>query len=206
VLEGEVGKQLLAAGERVGLHGLCYYDAGSRSFYTIDRPILAPDDLRGLKIRVQQSKTAMDMVEALGGSPTPIPWGELYTALQQRMVDGAENNPPSFFSNRHYEVCKHLSLDEHTIVPDILVVSQKIWEKLPPHVQVWIQEAADESSLVQRRAWEEGTMQALAAVQQQDVTVHRPDRRPFVERVRPMHERYAGTPVGELLARIQASE
>jgi tripartite ATP-independent transporter DctP family solute receptor len=125
VLESEIGRQLLAAGQSVGLHGLCYYDAGSRSFYTIDRPILVPDDLRGLKIRVQQSKTAMDMVEALGGSPTPIPWGELYTALQQRMVDGAENNPPSFHSNRHFEVCKHLSLDEHTIVPDILVSARR---------------------------------------------------------------------------------
>ena len=206
VLESEIGKRLLAAGQSVGLHGLCYYDAGSRSFYTIDRPILAPDDLRGLKIRVQQSKTAMDMVEALGGSPTPIPWGELYTALQQRMVDGAENNPPSFHSNRHFEVCKHLSLDEHTIVPDILVVSQKIWENLPPHVQLWVQQAADESSVYQRQLWQDGTETALTAVQEQGVTIHRPDRRPFVERVRPMHESYAGTPVGELLAQIQEVE
>ena len=206
VLESQIGKQLLAAGERVGLHGLCYYDAGSRSFYTIDRPILVPDDLRGLKIRVQQSKTAMDMVAALGGSPTPIPWGELYTALQQRMVDGAENNPPSFYSNRHFEVCKHLSLDEHTIVPDILVISQRIWENLPPHVQAWVQEAADESSLYQRKLWQEGTDQALAAVQKEGVTIHRPDRQPFVERVRPMHESYAGTTVGDLLARIQETE
>ena len=206
VLEGELGQGLLAAGQRVGLHGLCYYDAGSRSFYTIDRPILVPDDLQGLKIRVQQSKTAMDMVESLGGSPTPIPWGELYTALQQRMVDGAENNPPSFFSNRHFEVCKHLSLDEHTIVPDILVVSQKIWENLPPHVQTWVQQAADESSRYQRRLWQEGTDQALAAVRQEGVTIHRPDRRLFVDRVRPLHASYAGTPIGELLARIQALE
>lgn len=206
VLESEIGQRLLAAGQSVGLHGLCYYDAGNRSFYTIDRPILVPDDLRGLKIRVQQSKTAMDMVEALGGSPTPIPWGELYTALQQRMVDGAENNPPSFHSNRHFEVCKHLSLDEHTIVPDILVVSQKIWENLPPHVQVWVQQAADESSVYQRQLWQEGTEEALRAVQEQGVTIHRPDRRPFVERVRPMHESYAGTPVGELLTQIQELE
>jgi tripartite ATP-independent transporter DctP family solute receptor len=206
VLESEIGKRLLAAGQSVGLHGLCYYDAGSRSFYTIDRPILAPDDLRGLKIRVQQSKTAMDMVEALGGSPTPIPWGELYTALQQRMVDGAENNPPSFHSNRHFEVCKHLSLDEHTIVPDILVVSQRIWENLPPHVRVWVQQAADESSVYQRQLWQESTEEALTAVQDQGVTIHRPDRRPFAERVRPMHESYAGTPVGELLVRIQEME
>jgi tripartite ATP-independent transporter DctP family solute receptor len=206
VLESDIGKQLLAAGQSVGLHGLCYYDAGSRSFYTIDRPILEPDDLRGLKIRVQQSKTAMDMVEALGGSPTPIPWGELYTALQQRMVDGAENNPPSFYTNRHFEVCKHFSLDEHTIVPDILVISQRIWASLPPHVQVWVQEAADESSVYQRQLWQQSTEEALAAVQREGVTIHRPNRQLFVQRVRPMHESYAGTPVGDLLARIQAME
>jgi tripartite ATP-independent transporter DctP family solute receptor len=206
VLESPIGRELLDAGQAVGLHGLCYYDAGSRSFYTIDRPILAPDDLRGLKIRVQQSKTSMDMVEALGGSPTPIPWGELYTALQQRMVDGAENNPPSFYSNRHFEVCRHLSLDEHTVVPDILVISQRIWEQLPPHVQIWVQEAADESSIYQRRLWREGTEQALAAVEREGVTIHRPDRQPFIERVRPMHESYAGTPIGDLLARIREME
>jgi tripartite ATP-independent transporter DctP family solute receptor len=206
VLDGTIGKQLLASGQGVGLHGLCYYDAGSRSFYTIDRPVLVPDDLRGLKIRVQQSKTAMDMVEALGGSPTPIPWGELYTALQQRMVDGAENNPPSFWSNRHFEVCKHLSLNEHTIVPDILVISQKIWDNLPPDVQVWVQESADESSLYQRRLWQEGTQRALETVEQEGVTVHRPDRRPFIDRVQPMHDRYEGTPLGDLLARIKEVE
>jgi TRAP-type C4-dicarboxylate transport system substrate-binding protein len=146
------------------------------------------------------------MVEALGGSPTPIPWGELYTALQQRMVDGAENNPPSFYSNRHFEVCRHLSLDEHTVVPDILVISQRIWEQLPPHVQIWVQEAADESSIYQRRLWREGTEQALAAVEREGVTIHRPDRQPFIERVRPMHESYAGTPIGDLLARIREME
>jgi len=206
VLEGDIGQQLLASGQRVGLHGLCYYDAGSRSFYTIDRPVLAPDDLKGLKIRVQKSKTAMDMVEALGGSPTPIPWGELYTALQQRMVDGAENNLPSFYGNRHFEVCKQFSLDEHTIVPDILMISQRVWRDLPPHVQLWLQEAADESSDFQRRLWVEETEKALNAVRQQGVTVHQPDKAPFAARVQAMHASYAGTPVGDMLVRIKEQD
>ncbi|MFN9981042.1 MAG: DctP family TRAP transporter solute-binding subunit, partial [bacterium] len=102
LINSDLGKQLLAAGETKGIRGLCYYDAGARSFYTVNRPILKPSDLGGLKIRVQQSKTAMDMVQALGGSPTPVPFGELYTALQSSMVDGAENNAPSFYTNRHY--------------------------------------------------------------------------------------------------------
>ncbi|MGA1196453.1 MAG: TRAP transporter substrate-binding protein, partial [Candidatus Latescibacterota bacterium] len=135
VLEGPIGKELALAGEAVGLRGLCYYDAGSRSFYTTNTPVLSPDDLTGLKIRVMKSKTMMDMVDALGGSPTPIPWGELYTALQQKMVDGAENNLPSFYTNRHFEVARHFSIDEHSRVPDILLMSSEVWKRLPVYVQ-----------------------------------------------------------------------
>lgn len=204
VLEGEIGTRLLGAGEPVGLHGLCYYDAGSRNFYTIDRPILTPDDLRGVKIRVQKSETAMEMVRALGGSPTPIPWGELYTGLQQKLVDGAENNPPSFYTNRHYEVCKHLTMDEHTLVPDLLLISHKVWSRLPPQVQQWVQESADESSRYQRQLWQEKTDQAIGVVQEYGVTVHYPDKGPFIERVGAMHDRYTGTPIGSLLQEIDA--
>jgi tripartite ATP-independent transporter DctP family solute receptor len=203
VLEGEIGKQLLAAGQRVGLRGLCYYDAGSRNFYTIDKPVLTPKDLQGLKIRVQKSKTAMDMVEALGGAPTPIPWGELYTALQQKMVDGAENNPPSFYSNRHSEVCKHLTMNEHTRVPDILLCSEKVWQKLSPQVQQWVQESADESSRFQRQLWKEKTVEALAEVEKEGVTVYYPDTTLFAEQVAPMQKAYEGTAVGALLDRIK---
>lgn len=126
VLRGEIGKELLESGVGQGMRGLVYYDSGSRSFYTIDAPILSPDDLRGEKIRVLRSKMAMDMISQLGGSPTPIPWGELYTALQQGMVDGAENNAPSFYTSRHFEVAKHYSLDEHTRVPDIVLFSEQV--------------------------------------------------------------------------------
>ena len=188
------------------MHGLCYYDAGARSFYTIGKPIMTPSDLQGLKIRVQKSKTAMDMVEALGGSPTPIPWGELYTALQQKMVDGAENNPPSFYTNRHFEVCKHLTLDEHARVPDLLLMSQKVWESLPPHVQQAVQEAADESSIYQRELWQEKSKEAIHAVEQEGVHVYYPDKTLFAEQVSAMRASYNGTSVGELIRRIQEME
>ncbi|NLT77575.1 MAG: TRAP transporter substrate-binding protein, partial [Planctomycetes bacterium] len=122
VLNGPIGKELLLAGEAKRLRGLCYYDAGARSFYTKDRPIETPADLTGLKIRVQNSVMSMRMVQAMGGSPTPIPWGELYTALDQGVVDGAENNAPSLRTSRHYEVCKYYILDEHTCLPDIVVI------------------------------------------------------------------------------------
>ncbi|HIL72438.1 MAG TPA: DctP family TRAP transporter solute-binding subunit, partial [Verrucomicrobia bacterium] len=106
-LNGEVGKELLNLGGEVGIKGLNYYESGSRSFYTIDKAILRPEDLAGKKIRVMRSKMAMDLISQLGGAPTPIPFGELYTALQQGMVDGAENNPPTLDTSRHYEVARH---------------------------------------------------------------------------------------------------
>ena len=108
VLNGKIGRELLQSGESYFLRGMCYYDAGSRSFYTKDKPINTPSNLEGLKIRVQKSQTSINMVKNLGGSATPIPWGELYTSLQQGVVDGAENNPPSFYLSKHYEVCKFL--------------------------------------------------------------------------------------------------
>lgn len=206
VLKSEIGKKLLLAGEKYFLRGMCYYDAGSRSFYTKDRPINSPADLRGLKIRVMTSITSVQMMQALGGSATPIPWGELYTSLQQGVVDGAENNPPSFYSSRHYEVCKYYSLDEHTSVPDILLMSTVVWEDLTPQEQQWLQEAIDESVDYQRKLWKESTEEALREVQKAGVTVSYPDKTPFREAVRSMYESYQGTIIYDLIKEIQSVE
>ena len=111
VFDGSTGTSLLLKGNRFRLRGLTFYDAGSRNFYTKQKPINVPQDLQGLKIRVQKSNMAATMVNALGGAPTPISWGELYTALQQGVVDGAENNLPSFYTSKHYEVCTYYTLD-----------------------------------------------------------------------------------------------
>lgn len=145
VLNSEVGQNLLRKGGDKYLRGLCYYEAGSRNFYTKERPIQNPEDLKGLKIRVMNSKTAMDMVKAMGGTPTPIAWGELYSALSQGIVDGAENNLPSFIASKHYEICKHFTLDGHTRIPDILLISTIVWDQLDPQTQLWLQQAATES-------------------------------------------------------------
>ena len=203
VLLGDIGKELLAAGGSVGIKGLCYYDSGSRSFYTIDGPILTPDDLAGKKIRVMRSRTAMDMISQMGGSPTPIPWGELYTALQQGMVDGAENNPPSLHTSRHFEVTKHYSLDEHARIPDIVLMSKDIWESLNPQVQQWVQEAADESVVFQRRLWKEKTQESLDMLQEAGVKIYYPDKAPFVEKMKPMLEKFRGTKIGDLIDRVR---
>lgn len=178
-LDSQSGQQLLSAGEKYRLRGLAYYDAGSRSFYTNDKPVRHPADLQGLKIRVQKSQTSVQMVNTLGGAATPISWGELYTALQQGVVDGAENNPPSFHQSRHYEVSKYYSLDEHTSVPDILLISTTIWQQLSPQEQSWLQTAVNESVGFQKQLWKEQTEAALEAVAQAGVEIIYPDKAPF---------------------------
>ena len=190
VLEGEIGRRLLLEGENVWLRGLCYYDAGCRSFYTKERPILSPDDLKGVKLRTQESPTSLRMVQVLGGSPTPIAWGELYSALQQGVVDGAENNPPSFYLSRHYEVCRFYSLYEHTAVPDVLLVGTRFWEDLSEEFQALLQEAARESAVYQKKLWKQATEEALLEVQKAGVSIHYPDKSVFAERVKPLYEEY----------------
>lgn len=194
VLEGDIGRGLLLEGQRFWLRGLCFYDAGSRSFYTKNKPVLTPEDLQGIKVRTQESPTSIRMVQALGGSPTPIAWGELYSALQQGVVDGAENNPPSFFLSRHYEVCRYYSLDEHTAVPDVLLISTQLWENLPAVFQTLVQEAALESARYQKKLWKEATRLALSEVQKAGVTIHHPDKSLFAARVKSLYEAYQDQP------------
>lgn len=206
VLEGEIGQDLLEAGETVYLRGLAYYDAGSRSFYTRDKPIRTPEDLSGLKIRVMKSQTSVQMVEALGGSATPISFGELYTALQQGVVDGAENNPPSFFLSKHYDVARYYTLDMHTSVPDILLMSSHVWNSLNPEQQAWVQEAARLSVPYQRALWKTSSDAALKAVMDAGVEIIQPDKTAFKDAVREMHNSYKGEPVYALMQQIAEVE
>lgn len=190
VLDGPIGEMLLNEGEKYWLKGLGYYDAGSRSFYTMNKPIEKPDDLIGEKIRVMESATAVNMVKALGGSPTPISWGELYTSLQQGVVDGAENNPPSFYLSRHYEVCKYYSLDEHTVLPDVLLIGTYVYDKLNEQEKKWLNESVKESVKYQRILWAEAEAEALREVQKAGVKIIRPDKSLFVEKVKSVFEGY----------------
>lgn len=206
VLDSDIGQNFLEAGERVGLRGLGYYDAGSRSFYTVDTPVHRPEDLSGLKIRVQESQTSMRMVSALGGSPTPISWGELYTALSQGVVDGAENNPPSFYISKHYEVSNYYTLDEHTYVPDVVLISRYIWNNLSAQQQSWLQQAMDESVVYQKELWAQATEDALKAVEEYGVEIIYPDKTEFMDEVVSMHESYKGEPVYELIQSIKAMQ
>ena len=195
VLDGPIGDELLNGTEKYWLKGLGYYDSGSRSFYTINKPVEKPNDLEGLKIRVMESQTAIDMVKSFGGSPTPISWGELYTALQQGVVDGAENNPPSFYLSRHYEVCKYYIIDEHTVLPDVVLMSTHIWNTLNEEEQNWIQTALDLSVIEQRRLWMESEQESLEAVKAAGVQVSYPDKSPFSEMSKSVAEEYGKDPL-----------
>jgi tripartite ATP-independent transporter DctP family solute receptor len=203
VLLGPVGKELLAAGQNVGLKGLCFYDAGARSFYTRKRLVNTPADLAGMKIRVQKSNMAIKMIEAMGASATPIDWGELYTSLQQGVVDGAENNPPSFYTSLHYEICKYYILDEHTRPPDVLLISTVVWNKLSPGFQTILQQAAGESVAFQRQLWAQKEKENLQQVEKGGVTIIRPDKKPFRDAVKSMWDEFEGTQIGELADRIK---
>lgn len=201
-LEGPIGKELLLNLESVRLRGLTYYDAGSRSFYMRNHAVRTPSDLVGRKIRVQKSQTSVQMIETLGAAATPIAWGELYTALQQGIVDGAENNPPSFYLSHHYETSKYYILDEHTSVPDILIISDHIWDNLDKQQQSWLQQAAAESTTLQRKLWQEATEDALNKVREAGVEVILADKKPFREAIQVMHDSYRGTPISKLLDKI----
>jgi len=182
VLDGPIGQRILNAAEPFRVRGLCYYDAGSRSFYTNGRPIETPEDLRGLSIRVMESATAIRMVNTLGGSATPISFGELYTALQQGVVSGAENNPPSFYLSRHYEVSEYYSMSEHSSVPDVLLISTHTWENvLNEEQREIVSEAAQESVPYQRKLWAESSERSLMAVKEAGVEVIYPDRQLFMD-------------------------
>ncbi len=200
VLNGPVGREL--AEHLPGMRGLVYYDAGKRSFYTTKKPVRKAEDLKGMKIRTQQSRSAMDMVSAFGGAPTPIPWGELYTALSQGTVDGAENNLPSFETGRHMEVCKYFTFSEHVMVPDLLVISADTWDSLSEQQRKWLETAAAESGVFQRRLWEEAEKRARARSEEQGVEFIPVDKAAFAAKMEPVYASYTGK-TADMIRRIR---
>lgn len=207
IIGGPIGEEILLASKDKGFIGITYYDAGSRSFYA-KKPIKTPADLKGMKIRTQPSPSAVKMIELLGANPSPIAFGELYTALQQGVVDGAENNESALTDNRHGEVAKFYSRDEHTMIPDVLVISTQIWEELTPEQQAAIKKAASESMMAQKELWTENTKKAIdIATNELGVTfVEDVDKPAFAEIVLPMHDDAAKSnpQIADLITRIKA--
>jgi tripartite ATP-independent transporter DctP family solute receptor len=205
VLEGEIGESILAAGSEYLLRGLCFYDAGSRSFYTKDKPIKTPEDLKGMKIRVMNHQMSVDMVNEMGGSATPMAYGELYTALQQGVVDGAENNPPSLVTSGHYEVCKYYTLDEHSSIPDVLVIGTKYWNTLNEEEQNWIKSAAKVSAEAQKEFWNKNVAECMVKLKAANVEIYKPEKSLFAEKVKPVLAEFMKDPkMKKLVEAIQA--
>ena len=149
---------------------------------------------------------AIEMVNLLGGSATPISWGELYTSLQQGVVDAAENNPPSLYTSHHYEVCKFYSLDEHTSIPDVLLVSTVLWDSLDDQSKKILQEAADASAQFQKKIWKEATLTAIKKMEEEGLKIIHPDKSAFFEKVKPMYRKLQNKKEGKLLRRIMEAE
>lgn len=204
VLDGEVGKKILESTEPYWFRGLAYFDSGARSFYTVNKRIRTPEDLKGLKIRVQKSPIAVEMMKIFGGSATPVDWGELYTALQSNVVDGAENNTPSVTTAFHHEVAKYYSVNEHTMCPDVIIVSLDTWKKLSDQEREWLQQAANDAAIYQRELWAKQERQSLEEMKEHGMEIIYPDKRLFMEAAAPMIERYKADPVfHDLIEQIQ---
>lgn len=208
VLDGPVGEQILASLESQGFIGLAFYDSGSRSFYTTGKPIKSVADIKGMKLRVQQSDLWVALIQSLGGNPTPLPYAEVYTALKTGVVDGAENNWPSYESSRHYEVAKNYTLTEHSMSPELLVFSKVIWDTLDAEEQEVIRQAAKESVPYMRELWDAREAQSRAAVEAGGATIISDfDRQSFVDAAQPVYDKFAGdAKLQDLIKQIQATE
>ena len=205
VLDGDIGDELLKSTESSGIVGLSWYDAGARNFYNSKKEIKSLDDLKGMKIRVQESSMMMDMVKALGANPTPMAYGEVYSALQTGVIDGAENNWPSYESTSHYEVAKYIVEDEHSRVPEMQIISKQTMDKLSPEDQKIIREAAKESAKYERELWaerEKASKDKVKAAGSIITTLSAQVRQQFMDAVKPLYDQY-GADYKDIIKRIQ---
>lgn len=190
-LNGEIGRELLDTFEGTNLVGLAFYDSGERHLYNSKRAVETPDDLIGLKIRVQPSELAIDIFEAFGASATPMEYSEVYSAIQTGVLEGGENNFPSYYTSNHYEVAKYLTMNKYTGPPELLMASQSLWDDLNDEDKKAFREAALESVEVQREAWAELTQESIDAVTESGGEIFEvTDFSPWREAVEPIYDKY----------------
>jgi tripartite ATP-independent transporter DctP family solute receptor len=208
VLEGEAGQTIAAAMADAGLKPLAWVDAGARSFYS-QKPINAPADVEGLKIRVMNNDLYTSMISALGGNPSPMAFAEVQQALKTGVVDGAENNFPSFKNVGHYEVTTHYSLSEHLIIPECICVNTTKFEALSADMQSALRGAAEEAAMYQRELWTVQSEQARKDVEAAGIVVNEiPDKGPFQEAMGKVYEDYlaANPDMAKLVEMAQSTE
>jgi tripartite ATP-independent transporter DctP family solute receptor len=192
-LDGPVGDEILKSCESAGFIGLAFYDSGARSIYA-KKPVKTVADAKGLKIRVQQSDLWVALVSAMGANATPMPYGEVYTGLKTGLIDAAENNIPSFDTAKHVEAVKVYSKTEHSMAPEILVMSKIVYDKLPAAEQAMIRTAAKESVAFQRQKWDEQESKSLANVKAQGAEIVEVDKKSFQAVMGPVYEKFMTTP------------
>ena len=208
VMDGPIGEAIAEDLEKVGIVALAWYDAGARSIYNRARPIRTPEDVRGLKIRVQTSDLWIDLMRALGANPTPLPFGEVYTSLQSGVVDGAENNWPSYESTRHFEVARFYTTTEHSNVPEVLAVSATRWRRLPAADREVVRTAARESAAYQRELWAERERVSRQRVEGGGAQItDLQDRSAWSRLMEPVYAKYAAEPrLADLVRRIRETQ
>lgn len=192
-LDGPAGEEILKSCEAFGFVGLAFYDSGARSIYA-KKPIKTVADAKGLKIRVQQSDLWVALVSAMGANATPMPYGEVYTGLKTGLIDAAENNIPSFDTAKHVEAVKIYSRTEHSMAPEMLVMSKIIWDKLPKTEQDMIRTAAKESVAFQRKKWDEQEAKSLANVKAAGAEIVEVDKKSFQAVMGPVYDKFMTTP------------
>ena len=205
VMASEIGDEIAKGFEQHGVVVLAYYDGGSRSFYNSKKPVNTVADLAGLKFRVIQSDVFVDMVGALGATATPMPYGEVYSSIETGVIDGAENNFPSYESAKHFEVAKNYSLDQHTIVPEVFVMSKASWDKLSDEDKTIFKQAGKESMEKQWELWDARVAESRKIVEEAGSQITTPEKQPFIDAMKPVYDKYVNTPeLKDLVARIQA--
>ena len=207
VLDGPIGEEILKACAAQGFIGLAFYDSGARSIYTAKKPIKTLADMKGLKVRVQQSDLWVSLLEAMGANATPMPFGEVYTALKTGLIDAAENNYPSYESSRHFEVAKYFSKTEHSMAPEVLLFSKKVWDTLSAEDQKIFRESAKESVVYMRKLWDEREEKSLAAVKAGGAQIVEVDKAPFQAAMKPVYDKYlVDAKLKAMVARVQATK
>jgi tripartite ATP-independent transporter DctP family solute receptor len=192
-LDGAIGDEILGSCEAQGFVGLAFYDSGARSIYA-KKPIKTVADVKGLKIRVQQSDLWVALVNAMGANATPMSYGEVYTGLKTGLIDAAENNIPSFDTAKHVEAVKYYSKTEHSMAPEILLMSKVVWDKLSKSEQDMVRQAAKESVKVEREKWDEQEAKSLANVKAAGAIIGDVDKRSFQAVMQPVYEKFITTP------------
>jgi tripartite ATP-independent transporter DctP family solute receptor len=208
VLDGPIGTEILNSFEPYGFVGLAFYDSGARSIYNSVRPVRSIADIKGLRIRVQQSELMSDMIRALGAEPIELPYGQVLTGLATKLIDGAENNWPSFVTTDHYKYAGFYTLTEHTMSPEVLVMSQKAWQSLSAEDQKIFRESALRSSHFMREKWKDLEEQSRKQAESAGVTIVKDiDRKPFEAAMATIYEKVQRDPAAaHLIERIRKVE